>query len=77
MVAAVQPLVSGGVSKTLNLPAEASVQDVEQAFVRAWRLGVKSIAIYRQGSKILQPVSPPRAGGPPLTAPPRDHHVAP
>lgn len=56
MVAAVQPLLSGGVSKTLNLPGEATVQTIESAFLDAWRLGLKAISVYRQGSKIGQPL---------------------
>ncbi len=54
MVAAVQPFVSGGVSKTVLLPADASVQEVEDVFIAAWRLGLKSIALYREGSKLAQ-----------------------
>jgi len=56
MVAAVQPLVSGGVSKTLNIPSQASVEEIESAFLEAWRMGLKSIAVYRQGSKLEQPL---------------------
>jgi ribonucleoside-diphosphate reductase alpha chain len=56
MVAAVQPLLSGGVSKTLNLPADTTAEAIEQIFLDAWRLGLKSIAVYRQGSKIGQPL---------------------
>jgi ribonucleoside-diphosphate reductase alpha chain len=56
MVAAVQPLVSGGVSKTLNLPAGAAVEQIESVFLDAWRMGLKSIAVYRQGSKLEQPL---------------------
>lgn len=56
MVAAVQPLVSGGVSKTVNLPHDASPQAIEQVFLDAWRLRLKSISVYRQGSKIEQPL---------------------
>lgn len=56
MVASVQPLVSGGVSKTLNLQADASPETVEGVFLEAWRLGLKSISVYRLGSKIGQPL---------------------
>jgi ribonucleotide reductase alpha subunit len=56
MVAAVQPLLSGGVSKTLNLPAETTPETIESVFLDAWRKGLKSIAVYRQGSKIVQPL---------------------
>lgn len=56
MIAAVQPLLSGGVSKTLNLPAQTTVEQIEQVFLDAWNMGLKSIAVYRQGSKIGQPL---------------------
>lgn len=59
MVAAVQPLLSGGVSKTLNLPAQATPETIEEIFLDAWRMGLKSIAVYRQGSKIGQPLLSP------------------
>ena len=51
MMAAVQPFLSGAISKTVNLPSEATVEDVEDAYFEAWRLGLKSIAVYRDGSK--------------------------
>lgn len=57
MVGAVQPFVSGGVSKTVLLPAGASVQEIEDVFLAAWRLGLKSIAVYREGSKLAQPLT--------------------
>jgi ribonucleoside-diphosphate reductase alpha chain len=57
MVAAVQPFLSGGVSKTVPLPADAGVEAVEDIFIQAWRLGLKSIAVYRDGSKLQQPLS--------------------
>ena len=57
MMAAVQPFLSGAISKTVNLPAEASVADIESAYLEAWRLGLKAVAIYRDGSKSSQPVS--------------------
>ncbi|MGZ6667574.1 MAG: adenosylcobalamin-dependent ribonucleoside-diphosphate reductase [Solirubrobacteraceae bacterium] len=60
MVAAVQPFVSGGVSKTLNLPADATVETVEDIFLDAWRMGLKSIVVYRDGSKLQQPLAAPR-----------------
>jgi ribonucleoside-diphosphate reductase alpha chain len=56
MVGAVQPFVSGGVSKTVLLPADASVEEVEDTFIAAWRLGLKAIALYREGSKLAQPL---------------------
>ena len=57
MTAAVQPFLSGGISKTVNLPADASVDDVGQLFVSAWRSGVKAIAVYRDNSKWQQPLT--------------------
>jgi ribonucleoside-diphosphate reductase alpha chain len=57
MMAAVQPFLSGAISKTVNLPSEAIVSDVEEAYLEAWRKGLKAVAIYRDGSKTSQPVS--------------------
>ena len=56
MVAAVQPFVSGGVSKTVPLPADAGAEDIKEVFIAAWRLGLKSVAVYREGSKLAQPL---------------------
>jgi len=56
MMAAVQPFISGAISKTVNLPQEATIEDVEDIFLEAWRGGVKAITIYRDGSKKAQPV---------------------
>jgi len=57
MMGAVQPFISGAISKTVNLPNEASVEDVGDAYLEAWRHGLKAIAIYRDGSKTVQPLS--------------------
>ena len=57
MMGAVQPFISGSISKTVNVPSEATVDDIMQAYLEAWRLGVKAIAIYRDGSKRVQPLS--------------------
>ncbi len=57
MMGAVQPFLSGGISKTINMPHEASVDDVKQAYWESWQLGLKAIAIYRDGSKLSQPLS--------------------
>jgi len=57
MMAAVQPFLSGAISKTVNLPAEATVGDIKNAYMTAWKLGLKAVAIYRDGSKSSQPVS--------------------
>jgi ribonucleoside-diphosphate reductase alpha chain len=57
MMAAVQPFVSGAISKTVNLPNSATVEDVSDIYTLGWRLGLKAIAIYRDGSKRTQPLS--------------------
>ena len=56
MLAAIQPHLSGASSKTVNLPYDATVADVGQVYIEGWRLGVKSIALYRDGSKLAQPL---------------------
>jgi len=57
MMAAAQPFISGGISKTINMPNEATVEDCKAAFVLSWYLGVKAIALYRDGSKLSQPLN--------------------
>ena len=57
MMGAVQPFISGAISKTVNLPETATVDDVSEAYVEAWKHGLKAIAIYRDGSKKVQPVN--------------------
>jgi ribonucleoside-diphosphate reductase alpha chain len=57
MMAAVQPFISGAISKTINMPEESTVDDVLNAYVEGWKLGLKAIAIYRDGSKRVQPLS--------------------
>jgi ribonucleoside-diphosphate reductase alpha chain len=57
MMAAAQPFISGAISKTVNMPSESTVEDVERAYVDAWKLGLKAIAIYRDGSKRSQPLA--------------------
>ncbi|UCF69597.1 MAG: vitamin B12-dependent ribonucleotide reductase [Acidobacteriota bacterium] len=57
MMAAVQPFLSGAISKTVNMPEDSSVEDVEKAYLEAWRLGLKAIAIYRDGCKRTQPLT--------------------
>jgi ribonucleoside-diphosphate reductase alpha chain len=54
MMGAVQPFISGAISKTVNLPRESTVEDISDAYTQAWRLGVKALAIYRDGSKTAQ-----------------------
>jgi len=57
MMAAAQPFISGAISKTINLPNECTVEDIEKLYAESWRLGLKAIAIYRDGSKLSQPLS--------------------
>src|SRR6267142_2677585 len=57
MMAAVQPFISGSMSKTVNLPTDAKVEDIEQTYFESWKLGLKCIAIYRDGCKRSQPLS--------------------
>ncbi|MCC7289184.1 vitamin B12-dependent ribonucleotide reductase [bacterium] len=57
MMAAVQPFLSGAISKTVNLPNDATVEDIEAAYVEAWHLGLKAVAVYRDGCKVAQPLS--------------------
>src|SRR5919205_461431 len=54
MMAAAQPFISGAISKTVNMPAETTVEDIADAYTQAWRLGIKALAIYRDGSKTAQ-----------------------
>jgi ribonucleoside-diphosphate reductase alpha chain len=57
MMGAVQPFISGAISKTVNLPSQVTVEEIEQAYIEGWRLGLKAVAIYRDGSKRTQPLS--------------------
>jgi ribonucleoside-diphosphate reductase alpha chain len=57
MMGAVQPFISGAISKTINMPEESTVEDVMEAYTESWRLGLKAVAIYRDGSKRSQPLS--------------------
>ena len=57
MMGATQPFISGAISKTINMPADASVDEIAKAYIEAWKLGVKAVAIYRDGSKRTQPLS--------------------
>jgi len=57
MMAAAQPFISGAISKTVNLPENASVEDISEAYLQAWKLGLKAVAIYRDGCKKSQPLS--------------------
>jgi ribonucleoside-diphosphate reductase alpha chain len=57
MMAAVQPFISGAISKTVNMPEAATVEEVEQLHIDAWKMGIKAIAIYRDNCKVAQPLS--------------------
>jgi ribonucleoside-diphosphate reductase alpha chain len=61
MMGATQPFISGAISKTVNVPREATVEDIERAYVESWRLGAKAISIYRDGSKRTQPLNTSKA----------------
>jgi ribonucleoside-diphosphate reductase alpha chain len=57
MMAAAQPFISGAISKTVNLPENATVEDIMEAYLQAWKLGIKAVAVYRDGCKKSQPLS--------------------
>jgi len=61
MMAAVQPFISGAISKTVNMPTEATVDEVEEIYFEAWKMGVKALAIYRDNCKVGQPLSDAKA----------------
>jgi len=68
MMGAVQPFISGAISKTVNVPKDATVDEIQQAYIDSWRLGAKAVSIYRDGSKRTQPLNTskdkvPAAGG--------------
>jgi ribonucleoside-diphosphate reductase alpha chain len=80
MMAAVQPFISGAISKTVNMPEDVSVEDVEQLHIDAWKMGIKAIAIYRDNCKVAQPLSTVKKGddaaGTPVTFAPADASAA-
>jgi ribonucleoside-diphosphate reductase alpha chain len=57
MMGAVQPFISGAISKTVNVPKDAGVEEIQQAYIDSWRLGAKAVSIYRDGSKRTQPLN--------------------
>ena len=57
MMAAAQPFISGAISKTINMPNEVSVGDIEEAYLESWKLSLKAVALYRDGSKLSQPLN--------------------
>jgi ribonucleoside-diphosphate reductase alpha chain len=80
MMAAVQPHLSGAISKTVNMPESATVEDIEKIYVEGWKLGLKALAIYRDNCKVGQPLSDARkkteaapAAVPAPVAPPEQH----
>jgi ribonucleoside-diphosphate reductase alpha chain len=80
MMAAVQPFLSGSISKTVNMPETATVEDVEQIYFEGWKLGLKALAIYRDNCKVGQPLSakkkeeaPAQAAAPVAAAEPHEH----
>jgi ribonucleoside-diphosphate reductase alpha chain len=85
MVGATQPFLSGAISKTVNVPKDATVEEIQQAYVDAWRLGSKAVSIYRDGSKRTQPLNTTKqailnagqvvAQGSPVVAGPARHRL--
>jgi ribonucleoside-diphosphate reductase alpha chain len=69
MMSAVQPFLSGAISKTINMPADVTVEDVEQLHLESWKLGLKAVAIYRDNSKYAQPLSMAKKDGDSETTP--------
>jgi ribonucleoside-diphosphate reductase alpha chain len=63
MMAAVQPFISGAISKTVNMPEDATVEDIEQIHIDAWKMGLKAVAIYRDNCKVAQPLSMAKKDG--------------
>jgi ribonucleoside-diphosphate reductase alpha chain len=73
MIGAVQPFISGSISKTVNVPTDVSVEEIIQAYTEAWKLGLKAVAIYRDGSKRTQPLNTSKKeDSRPAKAEPRD-----
>ena len=58
MMAACQPFISGAISKTVNMPHDCTVEDIMETYIQAWKIGLKCVAIYRDGSKCSQPLRP-------------------
>lgn len=62
MMAAAQPFISGAISKTVNMPKESTVEEIRDTYIQAWKMGLKCVAIYRDGSKRTQPLSTSKSG---------------
>ncbi len=71
MMGAVQPFISGAISKTVNMPEQATVKDVQDLFLDSWKLGVKAVAIYRDNCKVAQPLSGKKDGAEAVLPPPQ------
>lgn len=71
MMAAAQPFISGAISKTVNMPQDATPSDIAEAYLEGWRLGLKALAIYRDGSKEIQPLSTKEKAAKPEPSPAR------
>ena len=69
MMSAVQPFLSGAISKTVNMPEEATVEDIEQLHIDAWKMGLKAVAVYRDNCKVAQPLSMAKKDGAPAAEP--------
>ena len=69
MMAAAQPFLSGAISKTVNMPEEATVEDVEQLHIEAWQMGIKAVAIYRDNCKVAQPLATTKRAAPAQSGP--------
>lgn len=79
MMAAVQPFISGAISKTVNMPESATVEEIEEIYFKAWQMGIKALAIYRDNCKVGQPLSDAKAkaAAAPATAPATTTEAAP
>jgi len=77
MLAAVQPMLSGSVSKTVNMPESATVEDIEKIYFEGWKLGLKALAIYRDNCKVGQPLSIAKKKAEEAPAPASPHEVRP
>ena len=75
MMGAVQPFISGAISKTVNMPEDATIDDVEELHLQAWRLGIKAVAIYRDNCKVGQPLSTAKKDGEGQSAPVSNAHA--
>jgi len=69
MMAAVQPFISGAISKTVNMPESATVEEIEEIYFKSWKMGIKALAIYRDNCKVGQPLSDGKAAGAITAAP--------